>query len=167
MNVFFRGAWASIMATSSMTMTMFQIHKLLPQSQRSPLPPSILTEEVLEKINLDQNYSSELQEELTMFSHFGYGVLGGVTYAALCSESKMNPLAKGTIFGLAVFAGSYYGLIPGLNLRPTGKQMTAERNAMMLGAHVIWGGALGYAEKELRRRGEALLDGRKNRERLL
>ena len=37
--------------------------------------------------------------------------------------------------------------------------MSKERNALMIVAHVVWGACLGYAERELKRRGEQMLAG--------
>lgn len=162
MNTIFRGAWSSIMATSTMTMVMFEAHKLLPKAQKKPLPPAILTNDVLKEMNLQPNVSSEVQDELTMLSHYGYGMAGGVLYAALASHSSLSPLKKGLLFGLGVYAGSYYGLIPGLHLRPKGKEMSRERQWMMIAAHVVWGTSLAFAEKELKRKSHTLLDGRRH-----
>lgn len=167
MNLLFRGVWSSVMATSSMTMAMFEAHKHLPEDEKSPLPPAVLTQDVQEKTSLDFNTSPELQEELTMISHYGYGALGGIVYAALAAKSKTHPVIKGSLFGLSVWAGSYFGLIPGLNLTPSAAQMTKKRNLMMALAHIAWGASLGFAEQELRQKGQKLLDGKSGQQKFL
>jgi uncharacterized membrane protein YagU involved in acid resistance len=148
------------MATSSMKMAMSQIHRSLPRRQQTPLPPAILTRDIQKKTPLPDNLSSEMQQELTMISHFGYGALGGIVFAALSPKISKSPLLKGTLFGLGVWAGSYYGLTPSLGLAPQAKHMTKSRNAMMILAHIVWGASLAYSEEELRTKGQALLDGR-------
>ncbi|WP_413585093.1 DUF6789 family protein [Bdellovibrio sp. HCB274] len=164
MNLFLRGAWASVMATGSMTMMMFKSHKELPSSEKSPLPPAILTDDIQKKTGLFPNANSEIKEQATMLSHFGYGALGGITYAALSEKlPNTSPLLKGTLFGLGVWAASYYGVIPALNLTPKGREMTPNRKLMMAAAHVVWGASLGFAENELRKHDQELLNGRVNR----
>jgi len=168
MNLLLRGAWASVMATSSMTMAMFKTHKELPEKEKSPLPPAILTDQIQRKTGLFPNVSSEVKEQATLFSHFGYGALGGVAYAAISERApETSPILKGALFGLGVWAASYYGLIPALDLKPKGEEMTAKRNLMMIASHVVWGVALGFTEQELRNRDRQLLDGRSRRDRLL
>ncbi|MFS4457910.1 DUF6789 family protein [Bdellovibrio sp. HCB2-146] len=167
MNSLLRGAWSGVMATSTMTMAMFKSHKELPREEQSPLPPAILTDEVQRKTGVFPDASSEVKEQATLFSHFGYGALGGITYALLAKKIPTDsPLLKGTLFGLAVWAGSYYGLIPSLKLKPTAPEMTAKRNLMMIAAHIVWGTSLAFAEQELRKRSAPLLDGKKNPQRL-
>lgn len=165
MNSILRGAWSGVMATSSMTMALFKSHKELPAEEKSPLPPAILTDDIQRKLDIFPNASSDIKEQATLFSHFGYGVLGGIAYALIAEKLPTNSaMAKGTLFGLSVWAASYYGLIPSLNLHPKGTQMTDKRNLMMIGAHVVWGASLAFTEKELRERSARLLDGKKNRQ---
>lgn len=159
MNSFLRGAWSGIIATSTMTMAMFKTHKELPRSEQGPLPPAVLTDDVQRKTGILPNASSRVKEQATLFSHFGYGALGGIAYALIASRlPSHSPLLKGTAFGLAVWAGSYFGLIPTLDLKPSAPQMTAKRNLMMVAAHIVWGTSLAFTEQELRQRSAALLD---------
>lgn len=165
MNSILRGAWSGVMATSSMTMALFKGHKELPRREQSPLPPAILTDDIQRRLGVFPNARSEIKEQATLFSHFGYGALGGVAYALLADKVPVkSPVVKGTLFGLSVWAISYYGLIPALNLRPKGEHMTSKRNLMMIAAHVVWGTSLAYAEKELHERDAKLLDGKRNRQ---
>lgn len=165
MNSLMRGAWSGVMATSSMTVALFKTHKELPAKEKSPLPPAILTDTIQRKLGVFPNVRSEAKEQATLFSHFGYGALGGIAYALIADKVPIkSPMAKGTLFGLSVWAASYYGLIPALKLRPKGEHMSTKRNLMMIAAHVIWGASLAYSEKELRERSAPLLDGKRNRE---
>jgi hypothetical protein len=45
---------------------------------------------------------------------------------------------------MAVWAGSYLGLLPAAGILPSATRDYPERNAVMIGAHVVWGAALGY-----------------------
>jgi uncharacterized membrane protein YagU involved in acid resistance len=161
MNLIFRGFWSSIMATSSMTMSLLQMHKYLPGRDQKPLPPAQLTESMKQKSGLGGALSSELQQEATMFSHYGYGAACGTLYAAVAPHLPGSALKKGVAFGASVWAASYYGLIPGINAHPTGHRMSLQRNSMMFLAHLVWGTSLSFAEEQLRRKGPETLDGRR------
>jgi uncharacterized membrane protein YagU involved in acid resistance len=141
-------------------MAMFKTHKELPPDEQAALPPALLTRDVQNKTGLMTDTSSEIQQELTMLSHYGYGALGGIIYAALASKSSAHPIIKGSAFGLGVWGASYYGLIPGLDLNPSGKTLSNKRNLMMIAAHIAWGASLGFAEHELRTLGNTLLNGK-------
>jgi putative membrane protein len=52
-------------------------------------------------------------------------------------------VAEGVLFGLAVWGGSYLGLLPGTGLYRSAKDEAPERNALMIAAHIIWGASLG------------------------
>ncbi|UOF02512.1 DUF6789 family protein [Bdellovibrio reynosensis] len=163
MNTILRGIWASVMATGSMTLTLFGYFKKLPFLQKAPLPPALLSEDVVAKTGISKFLNSQKQQQVTMVSHFGYGAAAGVVYAFLAEKIPgSNPLVKGAAFGLAVWAASYYGLIPGLGLASAGARMTKQRNLMMAVSHVVWGSSLAFAEQELRHRGKDMLDGRQH-----
>jgi uncharacterized membrane protein YagU involved in acid resistance len=151
-----------------MTTSLFKFHKSLPQSERSPLPPALLTESILNQLPAKtslspQHLSTEAQMEATMASHFAYGATTGVLYSLIAPKLPGTPLVKGVTYGLGVWGASYLGWIPAFGLKPQAPKMTASRNAMMILAHVVWGATLGYNENELRHHGSALLDGRKNK----
>lgn len=165
MNSILRGAWSGVMATSSMTLSLFRTHKALPWKEKSPLPPAIITDALQRKIGLFPNAKADVKEQATMVSHFGYGVVGGIAYAVIADKLPIHsPLLKGSLFGLSIWAASYYGLIPALDLKSEGEDMTSKRNLMMIAAHVVWGAALGYSEHELHDRSARLLDRKRNRQ---
>jgi uncharacterized membrane protein YagU involved in acid resistance len=162
MNFLFRGFWSSIMATSSMTMSLFHLQHFLPSSEQKPLPPAQLTESMKRKAGLMIPQSTEFQQEATLFSHYGYGALCGTAYAVAAPFIPGSTLKKGAIFGASVWAASYFGLIPGIEANPRGKNMSLSRNSMMFLAHIVWGTSLSYAEEQLRTKGPQLLDGRRS-----
>lgn len=163
MNFILRGIWASTMATSSMTLAMFQFFAKLPKARKSPLPPAQITRSIEKKMGLERAPSSELQKQLTLLAHYGYGAAAGVLYAAISPKVPGSLIAKGSLFGLTVWGASYLGIIPKLNLHPSAPRMNTQRNVMMIASHVVWGVALAYAEDKLRKNSSALLDARSDR----
>ena len=159
MNTFSRSLWASVIATSFMTAAFFRLHKALPTKDKKPLPPAQLTESLRRKVTQFEG-ASDLHSNATMLAHYGYGFACAGIFSAVAPKVPGNALAKGMAFGAGVWAASYFGLIPAINGRPQGPRMTAQRNGMMIAAHLIWGAALGYADKELYQRGNKMLDGR-------
>lgn len=162
MDTLSRGIWASVMATTSMTMSLFKLFQQLPLQQRSPLPPAVLAKEIGHKLSLSKNLNLDEQSQFTMFSHYGYGAMAGVLYTLLTKKIPGNPILKGSVFGLGVWAVSYFVIIPALGLKSSGAKMSRERNLMMLTAHLIWGASLGYSEHALREKGKNMLAGGKN-----
>ena len=149
MNKFRSGAWAGLLATGPMTLGFFAFQDSMPKSERSPLPPATLTKQIIGSNNPD----------ITMASHFGYGLATGVLYSLFTKRDTAHPLLRGTTFGLGVWAASYLGWIPMFGLRARAPNLTPERNAMMIVSHAIWGLALGMADYHLQKSGNEMLKG--------
>jgi uncharacterized membrane protein YagU involved in acid resistance len=49
----------------------------------------------------------------------------------------------GATFGLGVWVASYLGLMPMLGILRPATRHPARRNALMIAAHLVWGGVLG------------------------
>lgn len=162
MNVLFRGFWSSTMATSSMTLAMFQFFSKFSGVRKTTLPPAEITQSVEEKAGLKKVISDELHQELSLVSHFGYGAGCGIAYALISKQLPGSVLSKGAFFGLTVWSASYFGIIPGLNLTPSAPKMNFERNLMMVTSHIVWGVALAYAEDMLRRDSSRLFGQERN-----
>ncbi len=154
------GAWAGLIATGPMTMTLLSLQKKLPPSEKSPLPPATISTQITEPlIKPLRNLSSDRRADLTLLMHFGYGLACGLAYALAGKKESVFPLLKGSAFGLSVWAASYMGWIPVVGFRASAFKMPARRNALMIAAHLIWGASLGLVEKELRQYGNQSLDG--------
>jgi uncharacterized membrane protein YagU involved in acid resistance len=87
----------------------------------------------------------------TLIMHFGYGSNMGMLYALLSCRVPLPPALKGAIFGLLVWAGSYLGIAPTLELSEAAPKQPWQRNMLMIGAHLVWGTALGITEDMLER----------------
>lgn len=160
MNTAQNGIWSGLLATGPMTLAMFALHRQLPRSEKSPLPPATLTSQVTSLLGLYQKLNKNPRESLTMISHFAYGAACGLLYAfGLKRYQRPQPVVKGCLFGLAVWAGSYMGWIPAFGLRSNAYNMSPRRNGLMVLAHLIWGASLGLAENEMRKFGDQMLEG--------
>ena len=153
------GAWSGIFATSTMTLGFLRFFKMLPYSQRSPLPPATLTSETLQTVGINDHLQSQGRENAALISHYGYGIASGILYSLLPLSFRRSPILSGLGFGCAVWGLSYFGWIPVFGYRASGPKMPANRNLLMLSAHLIWGATLGYAQAELQRNGRQIFDG--------
>ncbi len=159
MNSVESGFWSGVLATGPMTLFMFAAQKSLPREEQSPLPPATLTKQLTAPVA--DRLPSSLRQDLTMVSHFGYGIACGTLYSLLARRAPGPVAAKGAGFGLLVWAASYLGWTPALGLRAAAPKIPARRNAMMIGAHIVWGISLAFAEDKLRRFGAEMLDGKR------
>jgi putative membrane protein len=129
---------AGAAATAPMTATMMALHHLLPGEPERPLPPREITENAAAAADLPHP-----DTWATLGAHFSFGAAAGVEYLPFAGKSGMNAAAEGALFGLAVWGGSYLGLMPATGLyRPATEDPTA-RNVMMVTAHLVWGASLG------------------------
>lgn len=152
------GFWAGILATGPMTLALFELQKDSPGLRNSPLPPARMTTESLQPMGIPQNLNSRARVDLTMLSHFGYGVACALIYTFASKRLPGKPAARGSLFGAAVWAVSYLGWIPMFGFKTSAYHLSFGRNMQMLIAHLVWGASLGIAEHELRSRGKVQLD---------
>lgn len=141
-----KGAIAGTVATLPMTAFMLFMMRALPRWQHYDLPPEKLTDELAKRVGIKQHMSKPQKVVVALIAHFGYGVGMGALYTLLNEQKniKMYPfLLKGNIFGVAVWGGSYLGLLPALNMPSTAPKETPGRNLLMIGAHIVWGSVLG------------------------
>jgi len=140
-----RGALAGALATLPMTLFMLTTHRFLPKGQRYDLPPEIITKDLAHRVHLKPFLSKKQIQVATLFSHFGYGAVMGVLYRfvwrrpLLRGKRHLVAPVQGLLFGLAVWAGSYLGLLPLLRMAAAGHREPKHRNLMMIAAHGVWG----------------------------
>lgn len=91
---------------------------------------------------------------MTMLAHFGYGASVGGLFGLFAPRDPAKSLAAGIGYGLFVWAGSYLGLLPSLGLHRPATREPAERNALMILAHIVWGATLGVLAPTLARAGK-------------
>jgi hypothetical protein len=140
--VLFGGA-SGLAATAPMTLAMWLLQRRLPVLLQYRLPPRQVTQELTEKVGIWQRLKPWQRTALTAAMHFGYGAVAGAAYAAGKPGRVLPRLVSGPLFGLAVWAGSYLGWLPALDVRRPATQEPAPRNRLMIAAHLVWGGAMG------------------------
>ena len=143
------GFVAGVAATAPMTLAMELMHHRLPQHEQHSLPPRKVTMKFADLIGLKQRLREPARQDLTLLSHFGYGGATGALYAPLAHRIPLPGVAKGAVYGLAVWAGRYVGWLPAAGIMPPATKETAGRNAVMIAAHLIWGAALGFLTDRL------------------
>lgn len=122
---------------------MVGLHRALPGADREPLPPRQITENAAAEAGVDHKLDEDDRTTATAAAHFGYGATVGAAYVPMAGKSGLHPAAEGALYGLAVWGGSYLGLMPASGLYKSATEEPVARNVMMIAAHVVWGASLG------------------------
>jgi len=144
------GFVSGLAATAPMTAAMVAMHRKLPGHHRYPLPPRRITMRVAEKLGVKHHLGEKHRTGLTMLAHFGYGAAVGTLFGLIAPRQPSRAIPAGVGYGLLVWSGSYLGLLPSMDLHRHAKHEPAERNGLMIAAHVVWGAAIGALAPFLR-----------------
>lgn len=146
-----KGALAGFAGTVPMTIFMLVTQRFLPKGQHYDLPPELITKDIARKAHVRWHMSKGQILLATLAAHFGYGATMGAIYAPI--EKNIPPpvekripfsaLLQGIVFGVLIWAASYFVLLPLLGIAESGEHEPAQRNLMMLAAHVVWGSTMG------------------------
>lgn len=147
-------ATAGFTATIPMTAFMEAMHKALPDHEQYHLPPRQIVDNALDKAGLEQAGEQD-RFGMALAAHFAFGTLAGSAYGPIARTRPSHPVLSGIGFGLMVWASQYLGTLPALGLHEPATEHPARRNALMIAAHVIWGGTLGYLAARLTSDGRA------------
>lgn len=139
---YFTGAFAGTVASLFHTAVMLTLHRLLPQARRKPVPPKEIASLLAERTGAEWARSEARLNAVTAVGHFGYGAVAGALYVPIAEHVHHKPLAAGVAYGVGIWAASYLGWIPALRILTPAIEHPAQRNAMMIAAHVAWGAAL-------------------------
>lgn len=137
------GAIAGFVATLPMTITVREIHRRLPSQERYPATPRELIDSATGRAMGDED-----ARDLTLAAHYLFGAAAGAVVAAAIPRQG---LASGAAAGVAVWTASYLGWIPAAGLLTPATEHPARRNAMMIGAHLVWGTAAALTLRQLYR----------------
>lgn len=145
-----RGAIAGAVATLPMTLVMARLFAKLPRSQRYPLPPRLIMESLSRQAQVHGSLSNATLTSATLTTHFAYGAATGALFPYLERQRGYN-VGMGAAYGVGVWAASYLGWIPAAGILTPATRHPARRNALMLAAHLVWGGTLAGVSAALRR----------------
>lgn len=152
MNRYVAGALGGTLATVPMTIAMVALFYRLPRSERYPLPPREITQEVTRRAGRRRRIGDNAMAALSLGAHFAYGALTGALYPALDRHSR-HPVMAGSAYGVAVWAASYLGWIPALRILRPATEHPAGRRRLMIGVHLVWGAGTALIAERLARRG--------------
>jgi uncharacterized membrane protein YagU involved in acid resistance len=133
------GGIAGFVATMTMTSAMRHLHRQLPARERYPLTPREIVDSTLDP-------PAAVAPDLTLVAHFAYGAGCGALIAA--ADPRIGRLA-GAAAGGAIWLTSYMGWIPAFGVLKPATEHPLRRDAVMLGAHFVWGWTASEAMREL------------------
>jgi len=145
------GAIAGAIATAPMTVVMTSLRRRLPGARFQAIPPRQITRRVAAKAGLAKALDAEQLSAATYGAHLGYGATVGAAYPMFASRVGGPPVLTGALFGLLVWGGSYLGWLPATGILRSATREPAGRNAMMIGAHLVWGAATALIFEATRR----------------
>lgn len=147
------GLLAGFLATVPMTAVMISGRRRLPPEEQYALPPREIVDSAAEKTGAAQEMDETERREVTALAHFGFGAAAGGAYGVLAERVPGPAALKGITWGLLVWSGSYLGWIPAAGILRPATEHPARRNALMIGAHVVWGAVTGLLLERLTGRG--------------
>ena len=139
------GGIAGFVGTMAMTAAMRRLHQRLPREERYPLTPREIVDSGSKQLGVP--LAGEVAKDVTTAAHFAYGAAMGAVIAAMNPDPKKR---TGAAAGAAVWLASYMGWIPAVGTLEPATRHPARRNALMIGAHLVWGSATAAAIRELR-----------------
>lgn len=144
---------AGLVASIPMGLAMIFFNRVVSKGRATPEPPKQITKEMAERAGVDELVPPGRKWGLpTWFGHLGYGAATAALYPVTTYRLPLPPVVSGMLFALFVWAGSYLGWLPALNILPPATQQPARRNAVMIGTHLLWGGLVGLLVKQLERK---------------
>ena len=145
-----QGAAAGLLATFPMTLFMLIAWKRLPEREKYPLPPRLITRNLVKEIEPLQNLGRRKLTALTLLLHFLFGAGTGSLYGILVERIPLQQSIKGSLYGMAVWSGSYLGWIPAFGILSPATKHPWRRNVLMIAAHFVWGTALASFTERLK-----------------
>lgn len=142
-----RGVIAGVVGTIAMTVPILA-------GQRSGLftnpPPREISANVARRTWLLPERSDPAFPLVWSSGHLAYGGACGVVFTLVRRYLPAAPSLAGLLFGLAVWAVSYLGLIPALRLYPWPADDSRPRQLVMIAAHGVFGVTVAQTARHLR-----------------
>ena len=138
------GGLAGLAASIPMALVMMSLNRFLPKREYSPLPPKQITAEVARRTGVEESVPpGRSWGPATWLAHLGYGAATASLYPAITRPLPFPAVLRGMLFALLIWAGSYLGWLPALDILPSAAQQPARRNTIMILSHLVWGSLLG------------------------
>ena len=106
------------------------------------MPPEVVHDQVIERATEETDVAPPANAAVWTVSHLAYGAVCGALYEAIPGSLRPDRLVTGVLYGLIVWAVGYLGYLPALHLYPSVKRDSGTRSAIMIGAHILFGGTL-------------------------
>jgi len=128
-----------VLATAAMSLFMLATRRLHLLGEP---PPRKLSKRFLQSLGVGPKPAATSM--LTTLSHTGFGAAAALPLPALLRRCRTKPgrMAAGALYGAAVWAVMYQGVLPALNLMPRPARDRPGRPTSMLLAHLIYGATL-------------------------
>jgi hypothetical protein len=139
---------AGFLATAPMTIGMMAMHRALPPDHKDPLPPRQITDNAAARAGVNLG-DEDTRNAAALGAHFAYGASVGAMYGPIAGSTSLPSAVEGMLYGIAVWGGSYLGILPSAGLYRSADDEPAPRNAMIIAAHLIWGASLGVMTEAL------------------
>jgi hypothetical protein len=109
-------------------------------------PPEEIVERSVERAT-GQHLSGTERRTAASAAHLAFGAAFGALFAGAWSAARPAAPAAlvGILYGTAIWAASYLGWLPALELTPPGPADQRRRPLVMVAAHWLYGGVLGAA----------------------
>ena len=111
-------------------------------------PPELLTEKALARADLLEGKPVDAVHAFAVANHLAFGAAGETIYALLRGVVP-TPAAvpMGIAFGLGIWAVSYRGWIPAMNILPAEQHPGSRGTLVMIAAHAVYGVTLGALDR--------------------
>ncbi|MGH7862510.1 MAG: DUF6789 family protein [Candidatus Dormibacteraceae bacterium] len=131
-----RGLVAGTIATLAMTAVIVagRLVGLL-----STIPPREITRRAEIATGIRRDISSDEFQLSWILAHLGYGTAAGAGLAAIRGRLPRSPIVAGLLYGVALWAFGYLGIMPALGLYPWPEDDSRTRLATMIVAHGVYG----------------------------
>ena len=143
MNNVLTGAVAGTVATVPMTIFWEALHERMPGEPPRPLPPREVAEALAVKAGISRQLTEQQIEWLSLAVHFGYGALTGAIFGTMAPRHVGTGIGAGMLFGLGVWATSYFGWLPATGVRQSPRYDVPARTRLIVASHLLWGAAAG------------------------
>jgi uncharacterized membrane protein YagU involved in acid resistance len=134
------GAASGLLASLPMSVSMNIMHRLLPEEEKYPLPPTEITLAASERAGIGKVVREDpLKTTAVGAGHFSYGSMGGVIFALLSKKMLFPALLNGSLFALLYWAVGYMGWLPAAGILSPATKHPPRRTALSITAHLIYG----------------------------